>query len=449
MTIFTKILNGLILWGLRCIALPIGVVSVAAIIVCLAPASRAPEKDLDTIEDVAGVSLDSLAELYAFRDRLNGRAYQATTVSYLSTSNRLPHFPPRNHRFAHIVQARIHIEETAQAHWRNAQTLAIQAVRLRERKPSRLAHLEQSQQLWQAAISHLQHISSESFLAQAAANKIADYQNQQIEDVHRHDAIRSTFLVSIAEQTKIDPERIHISVCTLELDECHRLNGDRPPVSPASLIKVPVAVALMQKLAEEDIPPSTPIYIHPRNYTEDASDIQVGNEQPLHYVVERMINQSSNVAINQLVDYLGFDYINSVLSERGYGDMFVGSKLIGDRIEPKRLGRKGTNRITTDALTAMMAEIYQQLSPGDSLLVEALSTQTDDRMGRSAFTGDDILWLGEKTGWNSRVLGATVAVMIGDNHYVLTVALDNTTNTKIMRDIMQDIADHILENDGF
>jgi beta-lactamase class A len=417
----------------------------------LPPASWAPENDLGQFEELADASIDSLTELQALRDRLLAEDSSSVLSSVKLGAipfNGSPRASLHHQRLLQTLKARIFVETLADAHWANAVHLSQQALQLRQRVPRRLVHAEQTQQLWEAAIDQLQRIPPDSVLFAAATQKIADYQQQQLEDSHRQDAIRSTFLVSIAEQTGLPLHRVHITVCTVDLLECHRLNGDRPSVSAASLIKLPVAVALMQKLADEDIPPETPLYLHPDNHTEDASSLFVGGKFPLQDIMGRMIDQSSNIAINQLIDYLGLTYINAVLERGEFDGIVVVGKLVGDRIEPKRMGN-GRNQITTDALAKMMADIYQQSVPGHELLMEALATQFDTRMAQAALQGEGITWMGEKTGWNSNVLGSTSLFSVDDEPYVMAVATDDSTSIRIMQDVIRAIAHHILENDGF
>ena len=417
--------------------------------IAYAPAGLTPEIVLPPITGSQSTPSHSLDALYELRDRLTttvtGEASGAVFV--ISNGDSKPSTLNRYQR--HVLDVRIQIEETAQYHWESSQKLARRAVRLGKNKPLTATHLEQSSKFWQAAISQLEQIPVDSLLAPAAADKINYYQVQLAEIAYRYDTVRSTFLLPIAASTGLDVEQVHITVCNLEIDECRHLNGDRPPTSPASLIKVPLAVALMQKISDEHIDLTTPIYIDPHNYTEDASDIWIGVDYPLQDVVASMINQSSNIATNQLIDYLEFDYINAVFQDRGYEEIYVGSKLIGDQIEPEQFGSEGRNRITTDELTVMMIEIYREMHPGDDVLMDMLSTQTDDRMGQSALHGDDLVWLGEKTGWNSEVLGSTTAATIQGDRYVMTVALDYTANTNAMRKIIRCIAKHILDNNGF
>jgi len=92
-----------------------------------------------------------------------------------------------------------------------------------------------------------------------------------------------------------------------------------PPVSPASLIKVPIAVALMQKVETEKISLNKEVFVNRGNFTEDSSTkILSPKNYPLKTLLEEMIDRSSNTATNQLIDYLGWDYINQFLDNRGY-----------------------------------------------------------------------------------------------------------------------------------
>ena len=442
--------GGIVRWGMRLVMLPTFATSIAvAMNVAYVPAGLTPETVIPHVTGYQATSSYSLEALYALRDRFSATGTGEPSGAVFVISNGDSKQSTLNRKHLYALDIRIQIEETAQYHWEMAKKLARRAVRLGKHRPLTEAHLEQSSRFWQAAISQLEQIPVDSALAPAANDKIDYYQVQLAEIAYRYDTARSTFLLSIASSTDLDIERVHITVCNLEINECRRLNGDQPPTSPASLIKVPLAVALMQKVADERIDLTTPIYIDRHNYTEDASDIWVGVDYPLQDVVARMINQSSNIATNQLIDYLNFDYINAVLEDRGYEEIYVGSKLTGNQIEPEQFGSEGANRITTDELTTMMIEIYQEMHPGDDVLIDLLSTQTDERMGQSILNSDDLVWLGEKTGWNSEVLGTTTAAMIRGERYIMTIALDYTTNTNTIRKIMRGIAQHILDNNGF
>ncbi len=459
-------------WGFQLISAPL--ISVPLMTTGLAVGTQGIHSPVAVAPEIAPVSyfhsakasfppalntlpLDALRALRDRRSSSSSTASSAATLVALGDGSSInAHRAVADRLPLDALDARLHVEEMAYYHWITAEKLARRARHLEQQRPLTMTRLEESDAAWLAAIQQLKHIPPGVLVVQNVADRIAEYQQQRRQLAYRSDTHHSRFLRHIVESAGVDVDVAHITVCSLEqvnemmpLGECRRLRGDRPPASPASLIKVPIAVAMMQKITESQIDLSTEIYVDPHNFTEDASDISVGAKHSLQRVAARMINQSSNIATNQLIDYLGFEYINTVLRDRGYPTLQVGHKLVGDRIFPAQFGTQGTNRITTDELTAMMVDIYLQKRPGNVALREMLATQTDDRMGQAALNRRGMEWLGEKTGWNSKVLGTTMAAVIGGDRYIITVALNHTWNPTTMQAIVSGIADHILEQGGF
>jgi len=498
----------MIRWSIRLTATPMmigGLVSVSGFF--YAQVSVAPEADpiyRDFLDETTIASLEGLENEFERGDRRSQLSSDSASEMHFSNAVFVASNPlmagesfgklgrhsgrqsiPANRTMQRLASERyrlnglrvqMHLEETAQYHRLTARTLASRAVRVGIDQPLRLlsqsltrpqhrsftlAELEQSSSFWGAAIHQLEQISSYSLESDAARHRLAEYQVQyqahQMAIANHRNTLYANLVRSIVAAYDLEEDFVHITVCHLESNECRDLNGDRPPASPASLIKVPVAVALMQKIEEyqaegHPIDLSMPLHLAFHNYTEDGSDLLVGREYSLEQVMARMINQSSNIATNQLIDFLGFDYINQVMGDRGYEGIFVGHKLVGEETFPAQFGHQGTNRITTNDLTQMMVEIYQQTYPGDDVLIDILATQTDHRMGQAALKGDkgeQIEWLGEKTGWNSKVLGTTLAVGVEGDRYIITVALDYTYGTLVMQSLIRDIADQLLEQNGF
>jgi beta-lactamase class A len=160
-----------------------------------------------------------------------------------------------------------------------------------------------------------------------------------------------------------------------------------------------------------------------------------------------MIDRSSNTATNQLIDYLGWDYINQFLDTRGYEVTRVKFKLMGEKIMPTNPGF-GRNRVTANELTEMMVQIYNGETPGAKQLIEILNGQYDRALGFAALQGTKVQWLGEKTGQNSLVLGTTLAMSIDGEAYVMTV-IDTRSGDLQMRQSISKIADYISRNPSF
>lgn len=236
-----------------------------------------------------------------------------------------------------------------------------------------------------------------------------------------------------------------LTVCTLQRD-CVDLRGNQPPASPASLIKVPVAIALLHKTGEEKISLEQKVLVVGGNFTEDASSIQARKSYSLKDLMGQMIDHSSNIATNQLIDYLGSDYINKYLESQGYKFTKVNFKLMGDRIMPWRPGT-GRNRLTSNELTEMMVQVYNYEHPSSQVLIDALNRQYDRVIGYAGLQGlPKTQWLGEKTGQNSRVIGTTVAAQINGEKYIITAIDNNTANVSQISKSIHKIAEYIVEN---
>ncbi len=252
---------------------------------------------------------------------------------------------------------------------------------------------------------------------------------------------KSGFLQEIAIKSELS-ESAKITVCNLEY-RCRHLQGNVAPTSAASLMKVPIAVALINKLTVENIDLDTEIYVDEGNVTEEEfSSLEGGHNYPLRQLLAETIINSSNTAPNQLIDYLTRKYINQVLEERGYRETRVNSKFIGESTVPMDLGET-KNSLNADELTAMMVQIYNREHPGDDLLITILGLQHDRELGYAALEGKNARWLGEKTGQNSSVLGTTLAMKVAGNTYIVTVIDDGEYSEEAIRKSVAEIADYL------
>lgn len=261
------------------------------------------------------------------------------------------------------------------------------------------------------------------------------------------EAARSQFLQEIAINSGLS-ESAKITVCNLQR-ECRYLQGNIPPKSAASLIKVPIAVALMHKLTTENIDLDTEIYLDEGNVTEDDwSKLEANQNYPLRQLLAETIINSSNTAPNQLIDYLNRNYINQLLEKREYRVTRVNSKFIGETTVPVDLGET-RNSLTADELTAMMLQIYNQEHPGAGVLIKILSLQRDRELGFAGLQGTNAKWLGEKTGQTSSVLGTTLAMNVASNIYIVTVIDDGNYTEEAIRNSVTQIANYLDRNRGF
>lgn len=394
--------------------------------------------------------VQSLEELYEMRDRIVTKLESLPTPRkplFFSDNNQtIPEQQENLLQQLQEVEVQILIEQRANDNWRQALTLGAQAASVGVSPNPTVNTREKEKYLWQQAIYNLEAVPSDSFLAEKTANKLKEYKRSLNSSSEQLNLTKSNFLDKIRKDSGLSSKAM-ITVCNLRR-ECLDLNGDQPPASPASLIKVPIAVALMQKVSKENISLDTPVYVTGGNFTEDASDIRAKTPYPLKTLVGQMIDHSSNIATNQLIDYLGQPYINEVLQDDGYKTIRVNYKLMGDRIRPKNPG-KGRNSLTSNELTDMMVSIYNYEYPNSDVLMEALARQKDHLLGYAALQElKEAKWLGEKTGENSRALGTTLGLSIDSEVYVITVIDNRSGSDPQIRASINQLTKYLIDNNG-
>ncbi|MGB3299416.1 MAG: serine hydrolase [Phormidesmis sp.] len=368
--------------------------------------------------------------------------------------------------------------------------------------------------LWRSALKKIEAIPARSSLHERAIAKQVQYEKLLANAENKLAKANQNFIVGIIQAANTNPSSVHVTLCQIEVSPtdkvvqpaaqqkaakkpapkaeitaatplppvllkkgklesryCRQHQGDQLMASAASLIKVPIALALVHRTAEiSDAAGAKPtrvnlsqkIAIDPGNFTENAAGatIEIGEEYTLQKVMSHMISDSDNIATNQLIDYLGYDNINQTLRQLGYLQTTVGHKLAGDQVMPVGFG-VGSNQTSTNEITAMVAQMYKSNALGDKDIVTALGNQSDRELGYEALMVDDqaanlstsstaankakIEWLGEKTAQNAQVLASTSIMQIGQAHYVLTVALDNNGDAYALRQVISGIADHLAK----
>ncbi|MEO0457674.1 MAG: serine hydrolase [Cyanobacteria bacterium P01_A01_bin.114] len=389
----------------------------------------------------------TLDELYQLRNQIQAEVSQLPQITYDRDVGMVAPYLILTQLTYRLSQS-ITFQEGSRDSYARAIELADQAVKLHQQDDRSLAALKQQEFLWESAIAKLETVAPDSVVAAQAAEKIRQYEAILNPIARQIDAQQSKFLEPIAAE-RGPAKQVRIVVCQIDSDECRHFQPDRPLASPASLIKLPIAITVMHKVNAGEANLDEKVYIDPGNFTEnaDGAKIFVDREYTLREVMARMIKESNNIATNQLIDYLGRDYINQTLREKGYPVTFVDYKLVGDSTFPKNAGSR-PNRSTAAELTDMMLRIYRFETPGDEEILDALVGQYDWDFGYKALkgTGPAVQWIGEKTGQNSKVIGSIVAFKVGEERYVMTVSIDHSANQVRLRQVIRDVADHILEN---
>lgn len=342
------------------------------------------------------------------------------------------------------AERKINKQLNGKPYWEQAQTLALEAVALAKTDNPSIDRLQDIKSLWSEAISSLRQVPPDSDYSDRAAAKIREYQTYYNAIAYDLEVAQSDFLIPIAQNSGLS-SRVKITICHVTSRICRRLRGNEPARDAASLMKVPIAVALMHKLTTEKMRLDAPIYVDPGNYTEDASPIRVGRNYPVEELLKEAIAHSSNIAPNQIIDYLGWDYINQVLQKRGFEITRVYSKFVGNRTYPQNVAI-GRNQTTSDELTEMMLQIYNREHLGDEILIRALEDQYDRALGFAGIKVGFGNWLGEKTGQTSRVLGTTLAMNLFGETYIITVIDDGFYSEPSIRRFITEISEHIFRS---
>jgi len=377
------------------------------------------------------------------------------------------------------------LEDRASQQLEQAQKLANQAVKAfqsaRLEPKSSLAYTRRERDLWQAALQSLASIPQKSELHNQATSKQKQYQQLLATADRKVAKADSAFLAQIIEDTGVWPEQVHVTLCQIDnpsanihsgpakllspahssitdktqvksqinSQQCRHHQGDQLLASPASLIKLAIAIALLQEADAGSVDLNQKIEIDPGNFTENAEGaiLEVGKAYSLRQIMTQMIDHSDNIATNQLIDYMGRDRLAAKLEEMGYVDTYAGHKLVGDLVMPEDAGDRG-NQATTNDLAAMLVQTYSLQGPGEQALLQALHAQTDRELGYQALQDLDAQWLGEKTGQNGYVIGSALAMQVGQERYALAVAIDDSGDIQAVQKIVSGIASYLEDTAG-
>ena len=171
-------------------------------------------------------------------------------------------------QLSHGMTERFLQKQQAPASYGNAIAVAQQAMELRKQENT-LELRQQEKALWQEALRSLEAIGSDAAEYPQAQEKLQEYKAIATVVDHRIQEHQSKFLADIA-AAQGNPNTVRISLCQLGTDQCRSYKGNVPPASLASLVKLPIAVALMHQVTSGQADLDKDIYIDPGNFTENA-----------------------------------------------------------------------------------------------------------------------------------------------------------------------------------
>jgi beta-lactamase class A len=175
------------------------------------------------------------------------------------------------------------------------------------------------------------------------------------------------------------------------------------PLSPASMIKVPIAAAAYELAARGLVDMAAPIAVSTANMTANdaASPLVPGYRASFDELIDLMIARSDNVATNELIDAAGRERLNEVLHAWGLRDTFVRRKLSGSDPLIDDPGSLGRNAHPARDAAALLRSIAAAERPASGRILAALRNQAwNDKLSRGWAGGDTFA---HKTGDTSEV----------------------------------------------
>ncbi|MEO7039364.1 MAG: serine hydrolase [Candidatus Elarobacter sp.] len=232
-------------------------------------------------------------------------------------------------------------------------------------------------------------------------------------------AVRAPDLAGLAAEAGLGSAVIHV----------RRLGGgpewsrdDGRWIYPASMIKLPLAVAAADAVAGERLRWDAPVTIDSRNATvNDApSPMKPGYRTTVHELTTMMLQRSDNVATNQLYDLLGRERATADVHRLGFTESFFRRKLSGALPlidDPEATGR---NSFPAAEAVKLLAALAQDRVPEAAALRAILATSWwDVKLSRGLEPGDVFA---HKTGDTDEVAhDAGILTVPGASRWVLAV----------------------------
>jgi beta-lactamase class A len=234
------------------------------------------------------------------------------------------------------------------------------------------------------------------------------------------DLMHQPDLAAFAEQAGLGAAQIHVLGLVSAQPGWSRDDGRF--LYPASMIKVPLAVAVTLAIAAARLAWDTPVVVDPSNATvNDApSPIEPGYAATVLELTTFMLQRSDNVATNQLYDVLGRERATADVHALGFRETFFRRKLSGDLPlidDPEATGR---NAFPAHEAARLFAAIAEDRVPEAATLRNILATSWwDVKLSRGLGAGDSFA---HKTGDTDEVAhDAGILTLADSSRWVLVV----------------------------
>jgi len=190
----------------------------------------------------------------------------------------------------------------------------------------------------------------------------------------------------------------------------------------ASIIKVPVMVAVYRKIDEGELDFSQKVEIQADDWASGAGWLQweePGTTQTVGDLLYLMMGQSDNVATNALVRLVGGrDHVNEVARSMGAKDTVLYQKLSSERAAVPSLD----NRTTPRDMATMMGKIATGEAASDASCKDMIDLMYQDELDWWLDAGLPAnVWAANKAGWLYEVFNEAGIVQEGDHPYVIAI----------------------------
>lgn len=201
-------------------------------------------------------------------------------------------------------------------------------------------------------------------------------------------------------------------------------NADRLFIS-ASLIKLPIMIAVFEKVEKKEVSLDTELVITNKDRVGGSGSLKwamEGTKIPLFDVIYKMITESDNTATRLIIDYFGIDYFKE--SFRKMGLHYTNITIEGMDLTSGRVAKE--NYTTPREMAYLLEKIYKKemvSKEKSQLMIDILKrTKESSRIKRGVPSSWEV---GHKTGLLRKSCSDAAIIFSPGGDYILVVLLDN------------------------
>ncbi|MEF3280297.1 MAG: class A beta-lactamase-related serine hydrolase [Elusimicrobiota bacterium] len=238
-----------------------------------------------------------------------------------------------------------------------------------------------------------------------------------------------------------DNYKAHVGVYLKDLktQKTWEYNADRLFRS-ASLIKLPIMIAVMNKVEEKQISLDTELTITDKDRMDGSGSLKwarEGTTLSLLEIIYRMITDSDNTATKLLIDYFGIEYFKSAFRQMGLA--YTNITLEGMSLTSGRVAKE--NYTTPREMAYLLEKIYRKEMVSKSMSEMMLDILKRNRSRSRIRKGVPLSWqVGHKTGLLRKSCSDVGIVFSPHSDYILAILLDDVPSYRSGKEFIAKIA---------